>query len=112
MSDPTSVEGQAADSMLRYRQYLVTKAYNRWLVILTVVLAASAVIQSWAVFTANFAARTQPDTGNQLIVPTASNIISQQSSKIEEMQNRIHHIEERLNKQDVNTFKAQPKKPN
>ena len=44
--DPESEEGRTAEAVLRHRQYLTTKAYNRLLVVLTVALAVCALIQA------------------------------------------------------------------
>jgi hypothetical protein len=44
--DPRSEEGEVADAVLRYRQYLASKFYNRVLIYITVILALWGGIQS------------------------------------------------------------------
>jgi hypothetical protein len=43
---PQSQEAQGADTILRYRQYLAQKSYNKLVVVLTVVLALSTTAQA------------------------------------------------------------------
>jgi hypothetical protein len=47
-ADPRSEEGQAADAVLRYRQYLASKFYNKVLIYITVILAIWGGLQSFS----------------------------------------------------------------
>lgn len=47
VTEPQSQEAQGADTVLRYRQYLAQKSYNKLVVIFTVVLALSTTAQAF-----------------------------------------------------------------
>jgi hypothetical protein len=99
-ANPTSEEGQAADAILRYRQYVATKASNKWLVILTIVLAISGLLQSGAAWGAILLVTKQKS--NQIDPNPIPHESAEETSKIKDIQEQVHRIEEHLDKLEAN----------
>jgi hypothetical protein len=108
MSDPASLEGKAAEALLRYRQYLATKAYNRWLIILTIVLALSAASQSLAAWTPTLIALRQPGTSRQAGEVRARPADDERSARADELLHRVEKLERRLDDRRDAPLEAAP----
>lgn len=81
--EPRSNEGIGAETLLRYRQYLALKSYNKLIIILTIVLAVSAAVEAWSVRQATIATRAQQSSTNSAGLMQAREI-SNELEKIRE----------------------------
>lgn len=107
-ADPASVEGKAADAFLRYRQYKVTKAHNKWLIALTMVLAISAIAESLAALKSLTDVPGKPSIAEGAIANQTLSADPAESEKFKELIDRVQKIEHRLNSED--TAAPPPKK--
>lgn len=102
-SDPRSEEGQAADAVLRYRQYLASKFYNRVLIYITFILAiwggiqsVSAVIQAKAALSSIQAPVGQPTAHSDWPKSAAACDGTVAAVQLKELTARIDQLESTL----------------
>lgn len=99
-ADPISVEGKAADALLRYRQYKATKAHNNWLIVLTLILVVSAVAQSIAAVKSVAGETPKQGFPQGAVANQSLSVDPFESAKFKELIERVQKLEHRLGQED------------
>ncbi len=97
VAEPKSQEALGAETVLRYRQYLAQKFYNKSIVVLTIVLALSTAAQAWLTWASRARANGQQAIENSLELKTEAHTISAELQRMSQtlIQIRMDHENDR-----------------